>query len=121
MRALVTGATGFVGERLVQALAADGGEVRCLVCDRARAAGLERAGHELHEGDVLDPGSLAGAGQGVDVAYYLIHSMGGGSGFAARERAGGAVDSYIRPQSPRAATFALHCRVHAVKLPHCSH
>ena len=85
----MTGATGFVGGRLVEALAERGTEVRCLVRDRSRAEQLERAGHELHEGDVLDRDSLRGAGQDVDVAYYLIHSMGrgGGGGFAERERA----------------------------------
>lgn len=86
MKALVTGATGFVGGRLADALAADGAEVRCLVRDRARADGL---GHELHEGDALEADSLRGAGEGVDVAYYLIHGMGRGSdgGFSGRDRA----------------------------------
>jgi uncharacterized protein YbjT (DUF2867 family) len=88
VRALVTGATGFIGGRLAVALAAAGFEVRCLARSPARAAGLERAGFEVRVGDVLDPASLAGCGQGVDVAYYLIHSMGrgGDANFAAREQ-----------------------------------
>src|SRR3954449_11061343 len=89
MKALVTGATGAVGGRLAHALAERGHEVRCLVRDRSKASDLEDAGFELHEGDVLDPDSLRGAGDGVEVAYYLIHSMGRGSSdrdFAARER-----------------------------------
>jgi uncharacterized protein YbjT (DUF2867 family) len=89
MRTLVTGATGFIGGRLVAALAERGMDVRCLVRDRARAARLEAAGHELHEGDVLDADSLRGAGQGVSTAYYLVHSMGrggGSEGFGDRER-----------------------------------
>ena len=48
-----------------------------------------RPGFELHEGDVLDAASLRGAGEGVDVAYYLVHSMGRGGDrgdFAERER-----------------------------------
>jgi uncharacterized protein YbjT (DUF2867 family) len=85
-RALVTGATGFVGGRLAGALARSGASVRCLVRDRSRAAPLAAAGHELHEGDLSDPGSLAGAGRGIDVAYYLVHAMAGGAGFEARER-----------------------------------
>ena len=39
---------------------------------------LELEGFDLHEGDVLRPETLRGAGRGVDVAYYLIHSMGRG-------------------------------------------
>jgi uncharacterized protein YbjT (DUF2867 family) len=62
--------------------------VRCLVRDRERAqrAGLERC--ELHEGDVTDASSLEGAGRDIDVAYFLIHAMAGGSGYEQRERAG---------------------------------
>lgn len=79
MKALVTGATGFVGGGLAQTLKSDGVEVRCLVRDRRRADHLADAGHELHEGDVTDPETLTGAGEGIDVAYYLVHSMGRGS------------------------------------------
>jgi len=43
---------------------------------------------DLHFGDVTDAASLAGIGRDVDVAYYLVHAMGGGSGYAERERAG---------------------------------
>jgi uncharacterized protein YbjT (DUF2867 family) len=86
--ALVTGATGFVGGRLANALADDGWHVRALVRDRGRASELADRGIELFEGDVLDADSLGGAGEGVDVAYYLVHSMGrGGDGdFEERER-----------------------------------
>jgi uncharacterized protein YbjT (DUF2867 family) len=89
-RALVTGATGFIGERLAGALAEAGWQVRCMVRDRTSsgAQALERSGFALHEGDVLRPETLRGAGRDADVAYYLIHSMGRGEDgdFAARER-----------------------------------
>ncbi len=82
---MIAGATGFVGGRLTAALAG-AGPVRCLVRDRARAAPLERLGVELRVGDVTDAASLAGVGEGVDIAYYLVHAMAGGAGFAERER-----------------------------------
>jgi uncharacterized protein YbjT (DUF2867 family) len=49
---------------------------------------LEAGGAELHVGDVTDAGSLERAGAGIDVAYFLVHSMAGGEGYAARERQG---------------------------------
>jgi len=58
------------------------------VRDPARAEHLRRAGCELVKGDVTDAASLEGAGQDVDVAYFLVHAMAGGAGFEQRERAG---------------------------------
>jgi uncharacterized protein YbjT (DUF2867 family) len=62
--------------------------VRCLVRDPARAAYLKRAGCDLHHGDITDAASLQGAGEGLDVAYFLVHAMAGGQGFEEREREG---------------------------------
>jgi uncharacterized protein YbjT (DUF2867 family) len=87
---LVTGATGFIGSRLAEQLIRRGQRVRCLVRDPSRPAArsLQQAGCELHVGDVLDPASLRGVGREIDVAYFLVHSMGRGAprDFAAREQ-----------------------------------
>ena len=56
--------------------------------DPARAQELARKGCELRRGDVTDAASLEGAGEGVEIAYFLIHAMAGGQGFQERERAG---------------------------------
>ena len=85
---LIAGATGFVGGCLAEALAGAGVEVRCLVRDRRRASRLEEAGLELHVGDVTDAAGLEGAARDVELAYYLVHAMAGGGGFAERERQG---------------------------------
>jgi uncharacterized protein YbjT (DUF2867 family) len=59
-----------------------------LVRDRTKAGGLQAAGLDLHVGDVTESSSIAGAGKGIDVAYFLVHSMAAGAGFAARDRQG---------------------------------
>jgi len=80
VRALVAGATGFIGTVLTQRLLSDGADVRALVRSARRTRDLPAEKIELHEGDVLEPETLVGAGEGVDVAYYLVHSMGRGGG-----------------------------------------
>jgi uncharacterized protein YbjT (DUF2867 family) len=86
---LLTGATGYVGGRLLPLLAADadapGEGLRCLVRDPSRAPEAVRP--YAVKGDALRGDGLAEALDGVEVAYYLIHSMGGkGEDFAARDR-----------------------------------
>lgn len=79
---LVTGATGYVGGRLVPRLLEAGHRVRCLVRDPARLQGRNWFQTvELAEGDVFRPETLVTAMRGVQTAYYLIHSMGGGADF----------------------------------------
>ena len=68
---LVTGATGFVGRRLVPALLEAGHEVRAMTRD---PEGYDGPG-EAVRGDVFDPGSLTRPLAGVDVAFYLVHSL----------------------------------------------
>jgi uncharacterized protein YbjT (DUF2867 family) len=69
-------------------LGASGATVRCLVRDRSKARSLEQEGLDLQVGDITDAGSLEGAGKDVDVAYFLVHAMAGGAGFAEREKQG---------------------------------
>jgi len=89
---LVTGATGYIGGRLVPRLLEAGYTLRVLVRDRERLGGrpwLSAAPGwkpvEVVEGDALDPVSLSAALQGVSVAYYLIHGMQGGEVNAERD------------------------------------
>ena len=87
---LVAGATGYIGGLLARGLAGEGLAVRCLVRDPSKAGELERAGCEIVAGDVLKPETLGPALDGIEVAYYLVHSMGrGGDGdFAERDKRG---------------------------------
>ena len=79
---MVTGATGYIGGRLVPLLLAAGHQVRCLVRDSNRLHGRSwQNSVEIVQGDVFRPDSLASAMQGVDTAYYLVHSLGGGADF----------------------------------------
>ncbi len=83
---LVTGATGYIGGRLVAALERAGHRVRCLARRPETLRGRVGAGTEVVQGNCLDPASLAPALAGVHTAYYLVHSMGAGKDFAALDR-----------------------------------
>jgi uncharacterized protein YbjT (DUF2867 family) len=83
---LITGATGYIGGRLVSRLVGRGFRVRVLVREPARLQGypwLEQV--DVVQGDVLKPETLPAAMQNVWVAYYLIHSMGGSRDFRDRD------------------------------------
>ena len=85
---LVTGASGYVGGRLLKALEADGRRVRCLARQPAHLAARVAVGTEVVAGDVLDPDSLPAALAGVHTAYYLIHSMATSGDYGERDRRG---------------------------------
>ena len=85
---LVTGATGYVGGRLVPRLLEEGYRVRVLVrggAERLRGRPWASA-VDVVAGDALNPQSLVAALQNVDAAYYLIHSMGGSTEYDERDR-----------------------------------
>jgi uncharacterized protein YbjT (DUF2867 family) len=81
---LITGATGFIGSRLARKLVKDGYSVRCMVRKTASAV---PDGAEIVRGDLLEPATIDKALTGIDIAYYLVHSMSGGrAGFERRDR-----------------------------------
>jgi uncharacterized protein YbjT (DUF2867 family) len=86
MKILITGATGYVGGQLLSKLLAKKHDVTCMVRDPSGVS-HRLEGATVVKGDALHPGSLLPVMQGIEVAYYLIHSMGGGqAGFEDRDR-----------------------------------
>jgi uncharacterized protein YbjT (DUF2867 family) len=83
---LVTGATGYIGGRLVPRLLAKGHHVRCVARNPSRLEGHDWPGVEIVPGDLEDPEEAARVLQDIDVAYYLVHSMAAGKAFRARDR-----------------------------------
>ncbi len=87
LRCLVTGASGYIGGRLVPELLDAGHRVRCLARTPAKLRDHPWAADaEVVGGDVTDAGAVAAALRGVDVAYYLVHALGSGSGFEETDR-----------------------------------
>jgi uncharacterized protein YbjT (DUF2867 family) len=86
VRCLVTGATGYIGGRLVPRLLDEGHQVRALARDPAKLADVPwRQQAEVARGDLGDVDSLVAAFDGIDVVYYLVHSMGTSENFADEE------------------------------------
>ena len=85
-RVLVTGATGYIGGRLIPVLEAAGVELRCLARHPAGLRSRVSPTTEVVQGDVLDPASLDRALEGIDVAYYLVHSMGSHGNYHEKDR-----------------------------------
>jgi uncharacterized protein YbjT (DUF2867 family) len=86
---LVTGATGYIGGRLVQRLAETGHHPRAFVRDPARLASRSWADKiDIVSGDVLEYETILPALQDISTAYYLVHSMRSGAGFRERDLRG---------------------------------
>ena len=86
VRCLVTGATGYIGGRLVPRLLDDGRRARALARNPDKLADVPwRQQAEVARGDLGDVDSLVAAFDDVDVVYYLVHSMGTSKNFMAEE------------------------------------
>lgn len=83
MKILLTGATGYIGKRLLPLLLDQGNEVICCVRDKNRFYFPEKFKNKIQviEVDFLDPESLKNIPDDIDAAYYLIHSMSGASNY----------------------------------------
>ena len=80
---LVFGASGYIGTNLTGFLAAEGRSLRACARSIEVLQARQWQGVQLCEADALDPASLTPALEGVDVAFYLVHSMAAGRSFAA--------------------------------------
>jgi uncharacterized protein YbjT (DUF2867 family) len=87
VRVLLTGASGYVGGRLLRRLEQRGVSVRCLA-RRPEFLASRSSPAEVVQGDVLRPETLARAFQGMDAAFYLVHSMASERSFEEQDRAG---------------------------------
>jgi uncharacterized protein YbjT (DUF2867 family) len=85
---LVTGATGYIGGRLLPQLLKQGRRVRCLVRHPEALTGMKLDKVEICKGDVLIRENLKPALEGVHTAFYLIHALGVGAGFESQETRG---------------------------------
>ena len=83
---LLTGATGYIGGRLVPVLENAGVRLRCLARRPGELEPRVAAGTEVVAGDLSDPASLDRALAGIDIAYYLVHSMGAHGDYLEKDR-----------------------------------
>ncbi|MEJ2882315.1 SDR family oxidoreductase [Pedobacter sp. GR22-6] len=88
MKILLTGATGYIAQRLLPVLLDQGHEVTCVVRDQSRFIKRKFGDHasiNVVEADLLDSNSLKHLPQDIDAAYYLVHSMSAGGDFSDNE------------------------------------
>ena len=83
---LVFGASGYIGSNLVPVLASRGAKVRAAARNRQVLEARQWTGVDIVEADALLPATLAAALNGIEVAYYLVHSMASGRRFAILDR-----------------------------------
>ena len=83
---LLTGASGYVGGRLIPLLEQQPVVLRCLARNPDKLRPLVKEPTQIVRGDVLDPPSLDEAMQGVHTAYYLVHLMSGSKDFEKEDR-----------------------------------
>jgi uncharacterized protein YbjT (DUF2867 family) len=86
LRILLTGATGYVGGRLLPLLEGSGHSVRCLARRPEYLQQRVGSGTEVVKGDCLEPESLGSAMLGIETAYYMVHSMGSSGDFEDLDR-----------------------------------
>ncbi len=87
LRCLVTGASGYIGGRLVPELLSAGYAVRCMARDPGKLSERPWSDDvEIAVADAVDESAVRRALEGVDVAYYLIHSLGTDASFERRDR-----------------------------------
>jgi uncharacterized protein YbjT (DUF2867 family) len=111
---LLTGATGYVGGRLLKALEAEGQRVRCLARQPEVLRSTVAPETEVVQGDALALDTLFSALEGVHTAYYLVHSMGSSGAFEEEDR------QAARNFAEAARRAGVHCIIYLGGLAHSS-